>query len=85
MASKTVTVNLSKEAEARPVAMIVQIASQFESRIFILDKEKKINAKSIMGMMSLNIGNGSELVVSAEGEDDEAAVSAVADYIETAK
>jgi catabolite repression HPr-like protein len=85
MASKTVTVNLSKEAEARPVAMIVQIASQFESRIFILDKEKKINAKSIMGMMSLNIGNGSELVVSAEGEDDEAAVNAVADYIETAK
>jgi catabolite repression HPr-like protein len=85
MASKTVTVNLSKEAEARPVAMIVQIASQFESRIFILDRDKKINAKSIMGMMSLNIGNGSELVVSAEGEDDEAAVKAVADYIETAK
>jgi catabolite repression HPr-like protein len=85
MASKTVTVNLSREAEARPVAMIVQIASQFESRIFILDKDKKINAKSIMGMMSLNIGNGSELVVSAEGEDDEAAVKAVADYIETAK
>jgi catabolite repression HPr-like protein len=85
MASKTVTVNLSKEAEARPVAMIVQIASQFESRVFILDKDKKINAKSIMGMMSLDIGNGSELVVSAEGEDDEAAVSAVADYIETAK
>jgi catabolite repression HPr-like protein len=65
--------------------MIVQIASQFESRVFILDKDKKINAKSIMGMMSLDIGNGSELVVSAEGEDDEAAVSAVADYIETAK
>jgi catabolite repression HPr-like protein len=85
MARKTVTVNLSKEAEARPVAMIVQIASQFESRIFILDRDKKINAKSIMGMMSLNIGNGSELVVSAEGVDDEAAVSAVAEYIETAK
>jgi catabolite repression HPr-like protein len=85
MASKTVTVNLSKEAEARPVAMIVQIASQFESRIFILDRDKKINAKSIMGMMSLDIGNGSELVVSAEGEDDEAAVNAVAEYIETAK
>lgn len=85
MASKNVTVNLSKDAEARPVAMIVQIASQFESKVYIIDKNKKINAKSIMGMMSLGFGNGTELTVEAEGTDAESAVQAVADYIEAAK
>ena len=85
MASKNVTVKLTKEAEARPVAMIVQIASQFESKVYIVDKNKKINAKSIMGMMSLGFGNGTELTVQAEGTDEQAAVDAVADYIEAAK
>ncbi|MBO5509025.1 MAG: HPr family phosphocarrier protein [Lachnospiraceae bacterium] len=85
MASKNVTVNLSKDAEARPVAMIVQIASQFESKVYIIDKNKKINAKSIMGMMSLGFGNGTELTVEAEGIDAESAVQAVADYIEAIK
>lgn len=85
MASRNVVVNLAKDAEARPVAMVVQIASQFESRVFIVDKNKKINAKSIMGMMSLNFGNGTELTIEAEGNDAQAAVDAVADYIADAK
>ncbi len=85
MASRNVVVNLAKDAEARPVAMVVQIASQFESRVFIVDKNKKINAKSIMGMMSLNFGNGTELTIEADGNDAQAAVDAVAEYIENAK
>lgn len=85
MTSKNVVVNLAKEAEARPVAMIVQIASQFESRVFIVDKNKKINAKSIMGMMSLNFSSGTELLVEAEGNDEQAAVDAVTKYIADAK
>lgn len=85
MASRTVIVNLSKDAEARPVAMVVQIASQFDSRVYIVDKNKKINAKSIMGMMSLDFGNGTELTIEAEGTDEATAVAAVAEYIENAK
>lgn len=85
MASRNVVVNLAKDAEARPVAMVVQIASQFESRVFIVDKNKKINAKSIMGMMSLTFGNGTELTIEADGNDAQAAVDAVAEYIENAK
>ena len=85
MASRNVVVNLAKDVEARPVAMVVQIASQFESRVFIVDKNKKINAKSIMGMMSLNFGNGTELTIEAEGNDAQAAVDAVAEYIADAK
>ena len=81
MASKNVTVNLSKDAEARPVAMIVQIASQFESKVYIIDKNKKINAKSIMGMMSLGLNAGEEVTVIAEGTDENAAVDSLEDYI----
>ena len=44
--------------DARPVAMLVQVASKFDSRIYLLSDGKKVNAKSIMGMMSLGLDNG---------------------------
>ena len=83
MSSREVKVNLAKNAEERPVAMLVQIASQFDSRVFIIDKNKKINAKSIMGMMSLRIENGCQYVIEAEGADEAQAVEAMAKYIES--
>ena len=85
MISKTVKVNLPADAEARPVAVLVQIASKFESSIHIVSKDKKIDAKSIMGMMSLGFVNGGSLVIEADGADEEAAVSEIADYIESVK
>ena len=42
---------------------------------------RRVNAKSIMGMMALGLSNGSELYVSAEGEDEEAAITAISDYL----
>ena len=51
MISKTVVVNLPADAEARPVAVLVQIASKYESKITINSQNRRINAKSIMGMM----------------------------------
>ncbi len=81
MTSKKVNVNLSQDAEARPVAVIVQIASKFNSRVNILSGTKKINAKSIMGMMSLGLANGEEICVEAEGDDEENAVSEMTKYI----
>ncbi len=83
MINKNVTVNLPADAEARPVAVLVQIASKYESKIFITSGDKKINAKSIMGMMSLGFGNGDELVVEADGEDEASAVEEMANYIES--
>ncbi len=83
MISKNVKVNLPADAEARPVAVTVQIASKYESKIFIVSGDKKINAKSIMGMMSLGFGQGDELVIEAEGADAEAAVEEIANYIES--
>ncbi|MGN0390091.1 MAG: HPr family phosphocarrier protein [Wujia sp.] len=85
MINRTVVVNLPADAEARPVAVLVQIASKYESHISIKSQNKKINAKSIMGMMSLGFGNGDSLTIEAEGEDEEAAVSEITKYIESAK
>lgn len=83
MTDRNVKVNLSVDAEARPVAILVQIASRFESKVYIVDHNKKINAKSIMGMMSLGLNQGDELVISAEGADEETAVAEIAKYIES--
>ena len=49
--------------EARPVALLVQVASQFESNIYVEVEDKKVNAKSIMGMMTLSIVPGEEVTI----------------------
>ena len=56
MVRKPVTIRNSMDMEMRPIAHLVQEASQYKSRIFIEMDDKKINAKSIMGMMSLEKG-----------------------------
>lgn len=85
MVSKIVKVNLAEDAEARPVAVLVQKASRFESKVYIQAQDKKINAKSIMGMMSLGLNQNEEVTVSAEGVDEEKAVETLAEYLQDAK
>ena len=83
MFTKSVIVNLPTDAEARPVAVMVQISSRYDSRVFVSAHNKKVNAKSIMGMMSIGFSNGDELSIEAEGKDEEEAVLAMAKYIES--
>ena len=78
MKDNNITVNLPRNTEDHPVAMLVQIASRFQSRIYMSEGSRRVNAKSIMGMMALGLNNGSELYVSAEGE---AAITAISDYL----
>lgn len=85
MVSKTIQINLAADAEARPVAVLVQKASQYESKIFIQAGDKKINAKSIMGMMSLGLKQDSEVVVSADGADEQTALDDLTNYLQNAK
>lgn len=81
MIKKQVTIQLSSGLEARPVAVLVQIASQYDSKIYIESKEKRVNAKSIMGMMTLGLIAGEEVGVSAEGTDEEKAVSEIEKFL----
>ena len=69
------------DLEARPVAQLVQVASQFNSEIYVEIGKKKVNAKSIMGMMTLGLDSGEEITLSANGEDEEAAMSSIEKYL----
>ena len=81
MVSKSMNINIPKGLEARPVALLVQVASQYESSIYVEIQEKKVNAKSIMGMMSLGLAEGEKITIIANGPDEEDAVSAIDKYI----
>lgn len=81
MTEKSIRVQLENGLEARPVALLVQEASKYDSTIYIRSGEKRVNAKSIMGMMSLGLNNGDELVVSAEGKDEQAAVEGIERFL----
>ena len=85
MIKKPVTIQLSTGLEARPVAQLVQVASQFNSEIYVEIGKKKVNAKSIMGMMTLGLDSGEEIMLSANGEDEEAAMSSIERYLSNQK
>lgn len=81
MTSKDVQIKLEHGLEARPVALLVQEASKYESTIYIQSGDKKVNAKSIMGMMSLGLDNGDRLTVTAEGTDEQTAVDNIEKFL----
>jgi phosphocarrier protein HPr len=59
---------------ARPATLLVQTASKFDSEVNLEYKGKKVNLKSIMGVMSLGVGQGAEITITAEGSDAEEAL-----------
>ena len=69
MLKKTITIGLSSGLEARPIAMLVQIACRYNSEIYIGTGSSKVNAKSIMGMMTLGLDAGKEIEIMADGTD----------------
>ena len=81
MIKKPITIQIADGLDARPVAVLVQVASQYESKIYVEIGEKKVNAKSIMGMMTLALKAGEKLVVEANGSDEEAAIEGIEKYI----
>ena len=85
MKKKDMTIRIKGGLEARPIAMLVQIASQYDSHIYIETGDKRVNAKSIMGMMSLGLGSGEEVSVLAEGNDEDAAVENIEKFLSGAQ
>ena len=81
MITKQITIKIPSGLEARPIALLVQVASQYDSSIYVIADNKKVNAKSIMGMMSLGLAAGEQITVSAEGEDEEAAIANIEKYL----
>ena len=68
-------ISVISSLESRPAALFVQAASKFSSNINVRLDNKTVNAKSIMGIISLGILDGQEVVITADGEDAQQAVS----------
>jgi len=83
MVSKEVTVLNATGLHARPASMFVQEAGKFKADINVVKDGKKINAKSIMGIMAGGISKGTQLTVEADGEDEQEAVDALVALIES--
>ena len=81
MIKKPITIHLSTGLEARPVAQLVQVASQFNSEIYVEIGKKRVNAKSIMGMMTLGLVPGEQVTVTADGTDEEKAIEGIEKYL----
>ena len=81
MTRKSIKIQIPTGLEARPVALLVQVASQYESDIYVENGDKKVNAKSIMGMMTLGLAAGEEVVVSAAGTDEQEAITNIEKYL----
>lgn len=81
MTKRNIQVKLENGLDARPIAHLVQEASKYDSTIYIMFDGRKVNAKSIMGMMSLGLDTGEDLEVSADGKDEQAAVEGIESFL----
>ncbi|GAF21719.1 MULTISPECIES: HPr family phosphocarrier protein [Shouchella] len=82
MAQKEVTIELKTGLQARPAALFVQEANRFAADVYIVKDHSKVNAKSIMGLMSLALGKGTVITIVTEGHDEDEALDALVEYVQ---
>ncbi|HBP37932.1 MAG TPA: HPr family phosphocarrier protein [Clostridiales bacterium] len=81
MVTKTVQFSCDETLHMKAVAVLIQKASTFRSSLWLSRGERRANAKSLLGVMSLGIENNMELLITADGSDESEALEAVADYL----
>lgn len=81
MVEKQIEVQLKTGLQARPAALFVQEANRFHSDVYLEKDGRKVNAKSIMGLMSLAIGSGSAVKLIVEGRDEVEALAVLEEFI----
>ena len=74
---KKMKISFDKGLEARPAAMLVQIASMYDSKVCVETEGKTVNAKSIMGIIAFNPSEGMSVIISANGKDEDDAIEAL--------
>ena len=80
---KEVNINMTDQMEATPIAHLVALANNFKSQIYLEMGRTRVNAKSIMGMMSLVLMTGASVIIDANGDDQEEAVLALEKFLTT--
>lgn len=78
---KEITIKMGGVDGSMPIAQLVQLANSFESRIYIIQDEVKVNAKSIMGMMNMLWSQGNTVTLDIQGDDEEQAMARFEDYL----
>ena len=81
MITKRMEIKIPTGLDPSTIAMFIQTASQYDSRVYIEVENKKVNAKSIMGMMTLGLAAGEEITVSAAGGDEQQAIEHIERYL----
>ena len=81
MSTKEVVISNVAEGHSNPVAELVQVACRFESEIILESNNRRINAKSIMGIMAFNPTNGMTVNIVATGSDEEEAIVAMEKFL----
>lgn len=81
MIEKEVIIKNKSGLDSKPAALFIQKASNYKSTIWIEKDERKANAKSLLGLLSLSMGNGAKIVISAEGEDEAHAIAELVKYL----
>ena len=81
MSTKEVVVSNVAEGHSNPVAELVQVACRFESEIILESNNRRINAKSIMGIMAFNPSKGMTVNIEATGSDEEEAIIAMEKFL----
>lgn len=85
MITKDITIDVKGGGETSHAAVLVQLASKYNSSVYINQDSRKFNAKSIMGMMALGVINGDTITVTADGSDEEDAMESIATYLSSGK
>ena len=81
MIQREVTITNSSGLHARPATFFIQKANEYRSTVMVERDDRKVNAKSLLGVLSLGIVKGSTITISAEGPDEEEAVNALCTLI----
>ncbi|MBB4826575.1 catabolite repression HPr-like protein [Sporosarcina luteola] len=82
MVEKTVEVKMKTGLQARQAALFVQEANRFSADVFLKKDERQVNAKSIMGIMSLAVARGTSITLMADGVDEEKALDTLSALVE---
>jgi phosphocarrier protein HPr len=83
MVQKEMVIKNKTGLHARPAKLLVELANQFKSDICVIKGEKEVNSKSILGVLTLGAGQGSTLVIRSNGSDEEEAIKAIDELIQS--
>lgn len=83
MTQESVVIENETGLHARPASMLVEEAENYEAQVQLIYDDQEINAKSIMGVMSLGINQSEEITIAADGEDEAEAVTGLVNLIES--